>query len=536
MMKRLVALAVAGFLHSPVSAAPPKLIVVISVDQLSADLFDQYRGQFTGGLARLSSGTVFRNGFQSHAASETCPGHSTILTGDRPARTGIIANAWVDQSIARADKNVYCAEDERVAGSSSSKYTVSAVHLKVPTLGEYMKRQWPASRNVAVAGKDRSAVMMGGHNADQIWYWSGKGFAAGIAGVAAPASIAATNAAIAQALSSARPALEPAPFCAAKALPITIPEHSAVGNGAFARAAGDAAAFRSSPEFDGATLALSAALAHEMKLGQGRTPDILSIGLAATDYVGHYFGSGGQEMCLQLMSLDRDLGDFLAVLDAGGADYAVALTADHGGEDVPERLKANGDAAAQRVDPELSAAAIGKKVGALLNLSGAILRGDVNGDVYLDSELSQPDRARALKAAVEAYRAHPQVAAVFTKDELGLTAIPASTPDRWSLIERARASFDPKRSGDLYVILREGVTPIGHATGAVATHGSPWDYDRRVPILFWRKGGAPAQREEAVETIDIMPTLAAMIGVPLAAGAIDGKCLSNISTVACPTR
>ena len=87
-------------------AAPPKLLVVISVDQFSADLYNEYRQYFTGGLARLSRGIVFPMGFQSHAATETCPGHSTILTGDRPARTGIIANEWIDQGAARADKKI----------------------------------------------------------------------------------------------------------------------------------------------------------------------------------------------------------------------------------------------------------------------------------------------------------------------------------------------------------------------------------------------------------------------------------------------
>ena len=130
---------------------PPRLLIVISVDQLSSDLFDEYRPLMFGGLGRLSRGTVFRNGYQSHAATETCPGHSTILTGSRPARTGIIANNWVDQSLSRSDKSVYCAEDERVPGSSSSSYTVSPVHLRVPTLGERMKAVWPASQNVAVA-------------------------------------------------------------------------------------------------------------------------------------------------------------------------------------------------------------------------------------------------------------------------------------------------------------------------------------------------------------------------------------------------
>src|SRR6478609_10690894 len=140
---RKFALSAAAVLFASQSAAqapaPPKLLVVISVDQFSANLFDEYRPQWTGGFARLASGTVFRNGFQSHAMTETCPGHSTILTGDHPARTGIIGNSWVDQSIARADKTVYCAEDEQVPGTSSTNYKVSPKHLLVPTLGDVMK-------------------------------------------------------------------------------------------------------------------------------------------------------------------------------------------------------------------------------------------------------------------------------------------------------------------------------------------------------------------------------------------------------------
>ena len=66
-------------------AQRPKLIVAISVDQFSADLFSQYRQQFDGGQQRLSEGVVFPNGYQGHNATETCPGHSTILTGSRPA-------------------------------------------------------------------------------------------------------------------------------------------------------------------------------------------------------------------------------------------------------------------------------------------------------------------------------------------------------------------------------------------------------------------------------------------------------------------
>ena len=112
---------------------PPKLIVAISVDQFSADLFAEYRSHYTGGLARLASGVVFPAGYQSHGATETCPGHSTILTGNHPAHTGIIANNYFDLSVARSDKRVYCAEDETVPDTSSGggKYAASVNHLTI---------------------------------------------------------------------------------------------------------------------------------------------------------------------------------------------------------------------------------------------------------------------------------------------------------------------------------------------------------------------------------------------------------------------
>ncbi len=545
-MRQLVSALLLALLPSAACAQPaaqprlapgtPRLLIVISVDQFSADLFDEYRPHFTAGLARLAGGTAFRNGYQSHAATETCPGHSTILTGARPARTGIIANSWVDQSQRRSDKTVYCAEDERVPGTSSVAYKVSPLHLKVTTLGERMKSLWPGSQNVAVAGKDRSAVMMGGHTPDQRWYWDGKRFATDLR-AAPPASVTRTNSTVAALIAAPQAPLDPPAICAAKARPIAIEGGGkTVGDGRFARTAGDVSGFRASPAFDGAVLALAAGLIQEMKLGQDASPDLISIGLSATDYVGHSLGTGGQEMCLQLLSLDRDLGDFLGLLDRSGLDYAVALTADHGGEDIPERLRLKGVAAA-RVDPALAAAEVGKAIAAKLKLSGPVLIGDIAGDIYLDRGLKPVDRARARREAIAAYTAHPQVAAVFTSEQLRHAAMPTSSPGRWTLAERARASFHPTRSGDIVMLLKPHITPIAKPSASyVATHGSPWDYDRRVPILFWRPGTTAANRNDDAETVDIMPTLAAMIGLRIDSAGIDGKCLSGIQGIACPSR
>ena len=507
----------------PRAAAKPQLIVAISVDQFSADLFAQYRGRFTGGLARLQTGAVFPSGYQSHAATETCPGHSTILTGMRPAHTGIIANNWTDLRTARADKVIYCAEDESVPGSTSSSYTVSDKHLKVPTLGEMMKAADPRTRVVSVAGKDRAAVMMGGHKVDELWWWDGKAFTS-YAGRTTPAAVTRANTAVAALIAQPQAALDLPGYCKPLDLPVTAGGLT-IGSGRFERAAGDAKAFRASPASDAAVAALAMGLIQDMKLGQGPATDLIAIGESATDYVGHTYGTEGTEMCLQLTHLDRTLGSLFDQLDATGIDYEVVLTADHGGNDAPEREREHAVPAASRVDASLAAKAVGTTVAAQLGLSGQLLYGEGgNGDVWIDPALPAATRARVANAATAIYQRNPQVAAVLSRATIAATPMPAGPPETWTLAERARASFDPERSGDLLVLLKPRITAIPeYARGYAATHGSPWDYDRRVPILFWRRGMTGFEQPLSVETVDIAPTLAATIGLRIAG--LDGRCL-----------
>jgi predicted AlkP superfamily pyrophosphatase or phosphodiesterase len=518
----LVALAVPSTAQD--APAPPRLLVVISVDQLSADLFAEYRARFSGGLARLQQGGVFPSGYQSHAATETCPGHSTILTGNRPARTGIVANDWIDLAAARADTTVYCAEDESVAGSTSSDYTVSDRHLLVPTLGERMKAADPATRVVSVAGKDRAAVMMGGHTVDELWWWNGSKFAS-YAGRVEPGAVARTNRAVAARLAQAQPATPMIDQCADRSRAITVEDGLVMGAGRFARAAGDAKAFRASPESDAAVLALAAALIYDMKLGQGPATDIISIGASATDYVGHGFGTQGSEMCLQLMALDASLGDFLTRLDATGVDYMVALTADHGGLDMAERSRIEAAPDAQRIARSFDRAAIAKAANAAAGTpDGSVV---FNGsEIYLDRTLTAEQRGKLTGLLVAAIGRQPQVADVFTRAQIEAAPAPAGPPESWSTLARVKANHYPPRSGDLYIVLEPRVTPIADpGPGYVATHGSVWDYDRRVPMLFWRKGMAGFEQPLGVETVDIAPTLASVIGLKLAPGEVDGRCL-----------
>ncbi len=523
--------------------APPKLVIAISVDQFSADLFAQYRSLFRGGLARLASGAVFPQGYQAHAASETCPGHSTILTGSHPARTGIIANNWYDLTLTREDKRVYCSEDPGVEGtaSASGRYAPSVQYLRVPTLGDRMTAADARTRIVSVAGKDRAAIMMGGRSADDMWWLAPTGLAS-YRGAVQSAGVAQISAAIARAIAAPRPALDLPAACTAQDHAVDIGGGRTVGTGRFARDGGNFRAFLASPEADGTVLAAGAALRAQNRLGEGPQTDLLILGLSATDYVGHAVGTGGAEMCLQILSLDRELGDFFARMDATGIDYAVVLTADHGGHDAPERNRENAIPAAQRVDAALLPETLGTAIASDLGLTatGPLLYGDGPfGDMYVSRSLSPANRARVIAAAVATLSAHPQVEGVFRGSDLAALPMPRRSPELWSIADRLRANYDPARSGDYIVVLKDRVTPIPVTNlGYIATHGSVWDYDRRVPILFWRAGMRGFEQPNPVMVVDIMPTLAGLLGLPVTAAEIDGRCLDLVAGpgTSCPVQ
>lgn len=510
-----------------VAATAPKLVLMISVDQFSGDLFAQHRARYTRGLARLQQGAVFPAGYQSHAATETCPGHSTLLTGVRPARNGIIANMWFDPAAARAEKRIYCAEDERNPASSPDDPVVSASHLKVPTLGEWLKRVSPRSRNVAVSAKDRAVMMMGGTVTDAAYWWKRGGFVTH-ANRPASAAVTAQNARAAAAIRAGAAEFALPAWCADRDRPVQAGPKT-VGTGRFALPAGNETAFRLSPRMDAATADLAIGLVDELKLGQGAAPDVLSVSFSATDYIGHTFGTEGAEMCIQMAQLDESIGRLLDHLDAQRIDYVVALSADHGGLDLPERLRQQGLPKAARVGAGLTegelTAAITAQTG--IAATGRLLYSDGPfGDFYFSTALSPADKAKAQAALVATARAHPQVAAALTRAEITAVPMPTGSPQDWTLIQRARASYDPARSGDVVILLNRAITPIADpAKGSVATHGSPWDYDRRVPILFWRSGLTAEEQPAPVETVDIAPTLAAQLGLTIPAGAFDGRCL-----------
>lgn len=525
---------------APADAPPrPKLVVVIAVDQLAAGLFNQYRATFGHGFRRLlAESAVFPNGYQSHASTETCPGHSTLLSGRHPSATGIIANNWID---ADTGANVYCVEDPQMRVPGRPAAPRGPKHLRVSMLGDWLKAADPASRVFAVSGKDRAAITMVGGASDGVFWWDDeRGFNTylrpGDDETARLAPVARFNAAVDAAWSKNLPRWRPAdPRCASLARTQRYAELTIVHSVPpvlvrdAARPPRQDPAFRAwvraSPVLDRLTLDLAAELIDANRLGRGAAPDLLALGLSATDYVGHRFGNQGIEMCDQLAHLDRALGQFLRKLDGLGVPYVVVVSADHGGVDAPELTTQRGfDAmrAPRTLVPDLN-----KALREQLRLDFNPLSGDAGALYVARRRADAALRNRITEATIAMLRSRPYVSAVFTREEVLAVRVPAGRPaDELTLIERFARSVDAERSADLLVAYAPLVSDSGaprQAGDYVAGHGSPWNYDRGVPILFWRSGGVAFEQYLPVETVDIAPTLATLLG--LTPPSLDGRCL-----------
>jgi predicted AlkP superfamily pyrophosphatase or phosphodiesterase len=534
----------AALLAAPAAAqaAPPpkpKLILAISVDQFSSEVFNRYRSSYRAGLATLSRGIAYPVAYHSHASTETCPGHSVILTGRFPAGTGIVANSWIDRT---TGKSVYCVS---VPGQSDPKAR-GPQNIRVTTLGDWIKAAEPGARSFAVSGKDRAAIAMAGKTADAVYWWNdGEGFGtSAFAGPATPAvtgPAAAFDAPLLSGWKTARPTLWPAlpKRCAALRKPHRFGQLDVSGNvppeAEIEAMKGDdyldgrafQAALRASPLFDSLTVDFATQLIAREKLGHGPATDVLAVSLSATDYVGHRFGNGGAEMCAQQAALDATIGRLIKAVEAQKVPFVVVLTADHGSTDAAERQHEH-DGKASRLDGRGFVKRLNAAVKTELGLGAGDdpLIGDAD-QLYVRAGDDAALAERIRLAALAWIKQQPEVVAAFTQADIQAATVPAGTPpEMLTLPQRMRLSFDPERSGDILTVFAER-TSFGMPTkpgDSVAGHGTPWNHDRQVPILFWWPGAPAASRDQPAQVVDIAPTLAAVAGIrpPVP---VDGRCL-----------
>ena len=113
--------------------------------------------------------------------------------------------------------------------------------------------------------------------------------------------------------------------------------------------------------------------------------------------------------------------------------------------------------------------------------------------------------ADAERTAAEAIAALPFIAATYTRAQLERGDGPGGLGARMLL------SFNRARSGDVfYQVKPYWVEKVAYGT----THGTPYNYDNHVPLLWFGVGVKPGRYVQRVGVDDIAPTLARILGVP----------------------
>ncbi|MBK8571918.1 MAG: alkaline phosphatase family protein [Holophagaceae bacterium] len=533
----LVALALLPILvAAPPAKKRPRLVVVISVDQLSAELMQTFGPELRGGLARLRrEGVFFTEAYHDHGFTETGPGHSVLLSGRFPAHTGIIENRWLDRA---TGKLAYCVDDPAAkALHAPNQPSSSNARFLGDALGDWLQAQVPGSRVFAVSGKDRAAILMAGRRPTAVYWFTGAaGFTSSTAyGERLPDWLLRYDRDLAERLATDSWLWTKDPGTPEGRVGSWTFGTQILRNGALPRLIqgagmpldkGFEGRFRRSPFLDAVTLEAAEALLDSERVGRGPATDLLALSFSATDYIGHSYGLLGTEMRDQIHRLDRVLGRLLDRLQRRHPGAWVVLSSDHGGLDLPEVLGEQGFPF-RRILPEPFMAALQAELRAAFKVERDLLTpAPEPNTIYLNDATIKAlglDRREVLKRAQAWLKARPEVADAFTAEEL-LATDPAATgsPRDSSLRVLLRRSFHPERSGDILVAVKPfvafGTPPTDYPTG----HGTPNAYDRRVPLIFWGpwKGGV---RKTPVRTVDLAPTLARELG--LKPGTVDGKVL-----------
>lgn len=506
----------------------PRLVVVVSFDQFRGDYPERFEQAYptNGGFKRmLLGGAVYSACRYNHANNITGPGHATLLTGCYPDRTGIVGNDFCNTQTGRCG---YCAQD--------TLGVFGPHNLLVPTLGDRLRAKSPSSKVIGLALKDRAAILMAGKSATAcVWYdhmarkWtSSKAYPQ-------PRWLPHLNATInVDRFEGAvwNPLVPDSP---------TAPMDSVAEEGTFP---GGTSAFPhhvlapSHPKFIASVLIspfsmemlFDAALEviDREKMGRDDHPDLLCIGVSTTDYVGHVFGPDSREVMDMYARADRHMGHLIDHLDrvVGRSQYVIVVTSDHGVAPIPEVIRRQAEQQRAVVDAgRIREAEIQVRVDSALSaMLGTLSAGTsyvreiFEPSIYLNwSLIPEGQRKQAVDEAVRAVASHRGIGIAVTSDALLRGKRPGSIdPQTWAFI---RNSTFPGRTGDI-VMYPKQYWVIG---GNVATHGTPYDYDRWVPLMWYGGIIAPHRTDVPCAPVDIAPTLAAMLRVDM--GPVEGTAI-----------
>lgn len=512
----------AAHVEEPPPPAPaPRVVVALVYDQLASWVLARHAEHLdpNGALRRtMRRGTWIHRVAYGYAGTYTAPGHAAIYTGAAPYESGIPSNRVWDRA-RRARVSAMDDATHPLFGRPTAFASPSI--LRAESVADVLEREsGGAAITLSLAMKDRSAVLPGGQHPDGCFWldvraggfttssWYGAELPPWVAAWQSEHPLAATM----QVWEPEDPAM----------LAAALGPDDQSGEGAYGfgrtfphdpsspEAIGEPDAYLSTPASVAHLLAFAREASRQLHVGEDAQTDLLAISIATPDYVGHAFGPESWEALDALVRVDREVGRFLDELEQEHGEIAVLITADHGVAPLVERSRERGHADAVRwtseVELELLRAHLTETLG-----PGEWVDAWVQPYVYLsETARSGPDRDRVVLEITRWLSARPGIARVVdtrTGDTLRASSDPMDL-----LLGR---SFPVPPPGELYVVPTEwSVAEEELSAEAGTSHGSPYDYDREVPVVMSGPGVAHADVDEPPRAqARVATTIAHLCGV-----------------------
>jgi hypothetical protein len=489
----------------------PALVVFVSIDQLRADLLDRYDSLFTRGFRRLrDDGLRFTMATHDHAKTTTCPGHAALGTGAFPSRNGIVANDWLERT-PDGWRSVYCMEDtlSHILGYPAMEGR-SPLNLLRDGLADWIAAADSNAIIFSASRKDRAAIGMAARARGNV-YWitenQGRFVTSSYYADAYPAWVERFNqeqmprifgdSVWEQTLSTKARGYSRRDTVAYEGdgehtfFPHRFSDEVAPTDrpGALNRWA------YSQMHPDAAVEAFAEVAVRELQLGGDGATDYLALSFSQTDAIGHDYGPFSREQLESLLHLDGLMGNLMDLLDerVGSGRWVMALSADHGALAIPEYLAELGEPGSRLTREDVSE-----------------LR-----RVFQSHQGREGDPLEVANALVAELEALPFIADAFSVAEM-TSSPPADTfsvlfrnsyhPERWHW------GYGSQGSGVLFRFVEACYSdPVPRGTG----HGSPYFYDRHVPLVFFGLGVERDVVDRPVRAVDIAPTLAYLAGIPV---------------------
>ena len=516
----------------------PKIVVGVVIDQMCYDYLYRFQHLYsTGGFNRLmTKGANCRNVQYNYVPTFTAPGHASIYTGTTPSNHGIVANDWYVRETKQTVTSVSNPKFSAVGGSANST-GAAPLNLRTYTITDQLKIASPKSKVISVSIKDRSAILPGGHLSDGTYWFdynTGDFITSTFYMQQLPDWVQRFNAKFdpAKDLKTWKLLLPESTYQLADQsnyevvltgkTSATFPYdfQDMISKGAVANNL-----FTISPQANEILTELAITALEQENLGQDQFTDFLCISYSTPDIAGHAFGPYSREMEDMYARLDRELQRLFSSLETryGKDGFVLFLTADHAVVPVPQMLiekKMPGgyffmDSHLQVLRDDF-----------IMKYNADLLEYEVNQNIYLNLKRIDSlklDVQEVADFAANELRKWPEVKTVLTRQEL---ISGASRTDFWG--EMLHNGFDLQRSGELIFLLQPGYLSREHDEPKAhqgTSHGTAFNYDTHVPLLWYGKGIEPGlQIFDPIEITDIAPTLihilnlqrsGSMIGQPI---------------------